>query len=141
MAVNDVKQIQWVVEAPRTLAVVGLSDNPARPSYHVAEEMQKRGYKIVPVSPKGETILGEKVYRSLKEIPFPVDVVDVFRAPQYVPDVVKDIEQMAQKPKLVWLQEGVVNDEAVAQLQSMGIPAVQDVCVFKERERWENLPR
>lgn len=140
MPVNDPKQIQWAVEAPRTVAVVGLSDNPARPSYHVAEEMQKRGYKIVPVTPKGETILGEKVYRSLKEIPFPVDIVDVFRAPQHVPEVVKDIEQMAQKPKLVWLQEGVVHDEAVKELEQMGIPAVQNLCIYKERVRWENLP-
>lgn len=132
VAVNDAKTIGWVLEAPRTLAVVGLSDKPERPSYHVGEEMQKRGHKIVPVSPKGETILGEQVYRSLKEIPFPVDVVQVFRAPQYAMDVVRDIEQMAQKPQVIWMQEGVVNDEAVAAAEAMGIEPVQDRCLYKE---------
>ncbi|MFZ5815459.1 MAG: CoA-binding protein [Bacillota bacterium] len=132
MALNDPKVIQWVVESPRTLAVVGLSDKPDRPSHHVAEEMQQRGYKIVPVTPKGETILGEKVYRSLAEIPFPVDVVDVFRAPPYVMEVVRDMAQMASKPKVLWLQEGVINAEAVAAAEAMGIDVVQDRCVYKE---------
>jgi len=129
---NDPKLIAWVFESPKTVAVVGLSDNPERPSYHVSEEMQARGYKIVPVSPKGETILGEKVYRSLAEIPFPVDVVDVFRAPQHVPEVVRDMEQMQTRPKLLWLQEGVVNDDAVATAQGFGVPAVQNLCIYKE---------
>ncbi len=132
MPVNDPTIIAGVFESPKTIAVVGLSDNPERPSFHVSEEMQQRGYKIVPVTPKGETILGEKVYRSLAEIPFPVDVVDVFRASQHVMDVVRDMEQMATRPKLIWLQEGVVNDEAVAAAEAMGVAAVQDRCIYKE---------
>lgn len=132
MAVNDPKVIQWVVESPRSLAVVGLSDKPDRPSYHVSEEMQARGYKIIPVTPKKGPILGEQVYRSLAEIPFPVDVVDVFRAPEHVMDVIRDIEQMQTKPKVLWLQEGVVNDEAVAAAEAMGIEAIQDRCIYKE---------
>lgn len=132
MAVNDPKTIAWVLERPRVLAVVGLSDNPARPSYHVSQEMQRRGYRIVPVNPKGGEILGEKVYASLKEIPFPVDVVQVFRAPQYALDVVREICEMATKPKVLWMQEGVVNDEAVAEAEAMGLLAVQDRCLYKE---------
>ncbi len=132
MAVNDPNTVAWVLNGPKVLAVVGLSDNPARPSYHVSQEMQRRGYRIVPVNPKGGEILGEKVYASLKEIPFPVDVVQVFRAPQYALDVVREIGEMATKPKVLWMQEGVVNDEAVAEAEAMGLLAVQDRCLYKE---------
>ena len=132
MAVNDPNTLAWVLNGPKVLAVVGLSDNPARPSYHVSQEMQRRGYRIVPVNPKGGEILGEKVYASLKEIPFPVDVVQVFRAPQYALDVVREIGEMATKPKVLWMQEGVVNDEAVAEAEAMGLLAVQDRCLYKE---------
>lgn len=131
MAVNDPQVIAWVLEAPRTLAVVGLSDNPERPSYEVSEEMQSRGHTIIPVTPKGEEILGQKVYRSLLEIPFPVDVVQLFRAPQYALDAVREIAKMAVKPKVLWMQEGVVNEEAVAAAQEMGIAAIQDRCLYK----------
>lgn len=135
MAVNDSRVIQWVLESPRTVAVVGLSDKPDRPSYHVSEEMKHRGHKIVPVTPKGETILGEKVFRSLEEIPFPVDVVNVFRAPQYAMDVIREIGKMKMKPKVLWMQEGVVNDEAVDAAEAMGIDPVQDRCLYKEAVR------
>lgn len=131
MAENDVKVIEWVLSGPKKLAVVGLSNKPDRPSYHVSEEMQARGHKIIPVTPKGDEILGEKVYRSLAEIPFPVDVVQVFRAPEYAMDVVRDIARMETKPKVLWMQEGVVNDEAVAEAEKMGIRAVQDICLYK----------
>lgn len=135
MTVNDPKVVQWVVETPRTLAVVGLSDKPDRPSYHVSKEMQQRGHKIVPVTPKKGPILGETVYRSLAEIPFPVDVVQVFRAPEHAMDVVRDMEQMATRPKVLWMQEGVVNGEAVAAAAAMGIDPVQDRCLYKEAVR------
>jgi len=132
VAVNDPNTIAWVLNGPKVLAVVGLSDNPARPSYHVTEEMQRRGYRIVPVNPKDGEILGEKVYTSLREIPFPVDVVQVFRASQYALDVVREIGEMAAKPKVLWMQEGVVNDEAVAEAEAMGLLTVQDRCLRKE---------
>ncbi|MFZ5823164.1 MAG: CoA-binding protein [Bacillota bacterium] len=136
MAVNDPKVIKWAVEAPRTIAVVGLSDKPDRPSYHVSEEMQQRGHKIVPVTPKrADTILGEKVYRSLAEIPFPVDVVDVFRRSETIMEVVQEIEQMQTKPKVLWLQQGIVNDEAMAAAEAMGIDGVQDHCIYVEATR------
>lgn len=136
MSVNDPNAIRWVVESPKTLAVVGLSDNPARPSYSVSQEMKERGYRIVPVTPKkADTILGEKVYGSLAEIPFPVDVVNVFRASEHVMDVVRDMERMTTKPKVLWLQQGIVNQEAMAAAQAMGIDPVQDRCIYVEAAR------
>lgn len=132
MAVNDPKTVAWVLDEPKVLAVVGLSDNPERPSYRVSAEMQRRGYRIVPVNPKGGEILGEKVYSSLREIPFPVDVVQVFRAPQYALDVVREIGEMVARPRVLWMQEGVVNDEAVAEAEALGLLTVQDRCLYKE---------
>jgi len=138
MAVNDPKTIEWVLQSPRVLAVVGLSDNPARPSHSVSAAMQRRGYRIVPVTPKGGEILGEKVYASLPEIPFPVDVVQVFRAPQYAVDVVREIAAMQTRPKVLWMQEGVVNDQAVAEAEALGLVVVQDRCLYKEAVKAEN---
>ncbi|MBP2017908.1 putative CoA-binding protein [Symbiobacterium terraclitae] len=135
MAVNDPKTIAWVLERPRVLAVVGLSDNPERPSHRVSKAMQQRGYRIVPVTPKGGEILGEKVYASLTEIPFPVDVVQVFRAPQYAVDVVREVAQMKAPPRVLWMQEGVVNDQAVAEAEALGLAVVQDRCLYKEAVR------
>lgn len=123
------------VRRPKVLAVVGLSEKPDRPSHHVSEAMQKMGFKIVPVAPRGETILGEQVYHSLAEIPFPVDVVQVFRAPQYVPGVLADLKQMQHKPKLLWLQEGVINEEAAAEAEAYGLQVVMNRCTFKEANR------
>lgn len=135
MTVNDPKVIQWVVESPKTLAVVGLADKPSRPAYHVSEEMKARGFRIVPVHPRGEAVFGEQAYRSLAEIPFPVDVVNVFRRSETIMDVVRDMEQMAAKPKVLWLQQGIVNDEAMEAAAAMGIERVQDRCIYVEAVR------
>jgi predicted CoA-binding protein len=143
---NDEQAVHWLLESPtlsttadqqrpKVLAVVGLSDNPDRPSYRVSRFMQSRGYRIVPVGPKGEQILGEQVYRSLQEIPFPVDVVQVFRAPQYVPEVLADARQMQHKPRMLWLQEGVVHEEAAREAVAYGLETVMDRCTWKEFDR------
>ena len=137
---NDAKVIEWVLSGPKKLAVVGLSNKPDRPSYEVSAAMQERGHKIVPVTPKGDEILGEKVYRTLGEIPFPVDVVQVFRAPEYAMDVVRDIAKMGTKPRVLWMQEGVVNDEAVAEAERMGLEPIQDLCLYKEAVKVERRP-
>jgi predicted CoA-binding protein len=134
--INEEKAIRTLLESPgKTIAVVGLSDNQERPSYRVAAFLQKQGYKIVPVSPKGETILGEPVYRTLASIPFPVDVVDVFRAPQAVPEVLADLKAMQHKPAMLWLQEGVVHPEAAAEAEAYGLTVVMDRCLWKEHDR------
>lgn len=142
---NSEQVIRWIFGSPtlaeggayrpKTIAVVGLSDNPERPSYHVAQFLQSMGFKIVPVTPKGDYLLGEKVYRSLSEIPFRVDVVDVFRAPQHVPEVLADVKAMESKPRILWLQEGVIHDEAAAGAIAYGLHTVMDRCMLKEARR------
>jgi len=144
---NDEAAVRWVLESPfapvadgvgarrKVIAVVGLSENPERPSYRVARYLQSKGYCIVPVAPKGEMILDEPVYRSLTEVPFPVDVVDVFRAPQHVPDVLGDLKTMQQKPLLLWLQEGVIHQDAAAEAVAFGLHTVMDRCLWKEYDR------
>lgn len=143
--VNDEGVIRWVlnsgfvtedgVRRPKVVAVVGLSDNPARPSYRVSRKMQRLGYRIIPVSPKGDYILGEQVYRSLQEIPFPVDVVQVFRAPQYAMEVLNDTKQMQHKPRIFWLQEGVINEQATAASVEYGLQTIHNRCTYKEAQR------
>lgn len=136
--INEEAAIRALLESadgPKVIAVVGLSDNPERPSYRVARFMQSQGYRIVPVTPKGEAILGEQVYRSLAAIPFPVNAVDVFRAPDHVPQVLADLKQMPHRPEYLWLQEGVVNPEAAAEAEAYGLKVVMDRCLWKEHDR------
>jgi O-acetylhomoserine (thiol)-lyase len=143
--VNDEGVIRWILNSSfvtssgerrsKSIAVVGLSDNPGRPSYRVTRKMQRMGYKIIPVSPKGDYILGEKVYRSLQEIPFPVDVVQVFRAPKYVMAILEDVKQMQHKPRVFWMQEGVTNEEAASGAVAYGLQTVQNRCTYKEAQR------
>jgi O-acetylhomoserine (thiol)-lyase len=143
--VNDEGVIRWLLNNPyatengvrraKVLAVVGLSDNPARPSYRVARKMQRMGYKIVPVNIKGDYILGEQVYRSLQEIPFPVDVVQVFRAPQHALNAMEAVKEMQHKPRIFWLQEGVINDEAAEASVAYGLQTVHNRCTYKEAQR------
>lgn len=141
VGLNDETAIRWLLESPteegraKTFAVVGLSDNPERPSYRVARQLQSLGYRIVPVGPKGETILGEPVYRTLAEVPFAVDVVQVFRAPQYLPEVLADAQRMAHKPRLFWMQEGVVHEEGAREALAYGLHTVMDRCAWKEYDR------
>ncbi len=114
----------------KTIAVVGLSPDPFRPSHTVAAYMQRRGYRIVPVNPYCEIVLNEKVYPSLDRIPFPVDVVDVFRRSEDVAEVVE--QAIAKKAKAVWLQEGVVDEFAAERARRAGLTVVMDRCILKE---------
>jgi predicted CoA-binding protein len=133
---NEPNVIEEILENTKTIAVVGISNKPDRPSYHVAAEMQRRGYRIVPVNPVLQEVLGETCYPSLREIPFPVDMVDVFRAPEFVPQIVEDT--IAIHAKYLWLQEGVVHPEAVAHAEASGIQVVADRCLYKEHVRWQD---
>jgi len=114
----------------KTIAVVGMSFDPDRPSYSVAMYMQSRGCKIVPVRPGGGTILGEKVYDKLGDIPFKVDLVDVFRASRFVSTHVD--EALAIGAPAIWMQEGVIDDAAAARAKVAGLFVVMDRCVLKE---------
>ena len=117
----------------RTIAVVGLSPQPARPSYRVAQAMQRYGYRIVPVRPLVDEVLGEKAYASLTDIPFAVDLVDVFRAAEHIPAIVGQC--LALHLPAIWIQEGIVHDEAAQQAQAGGMTVVMDRCLLKEYVR------
>jgi predicted CoA-binding protein len=114
----------------RTIAVVGLSDKPDRASYQVARYLQRQGYRIIPVNPAVAEILGEKAYASLRDIPEKVDLVDVFRRPDAVPEIVADA--IAIGARTVWLQEGVVHNAAADQARAAGLHVVMNKCLLKE---------
>ena len=118
----------------RTIAVVGLSPQPSRPSHRVASDLQRFGYRIIPVRPAVEQVLGEKAYASLREVPDKIDLVDVFRAPQYV-DAIVD-ECIALKLPALWLQDGVVNEPAALKARAAGITVVMDRCVYRDYVRF-----
>lgn len=129
------EEIKNILSNCRTVAVVGISPKPDRPSYVVASYLQSRGYRIVPVRPDGETLLEEKVYRSLLEIPeeIEIDIVDIFRKSGDVPPVVE--EAILRKAKVVWMQEGVVNPQAGDKAEKAGLKVVMDRCIKKEHQR------
>ncbi len=108
----------------RTIAVVGISLNPERPSYYVSKYMQEQGYRIIPVNPLIEEALGEKSYPDLKSVPEPIDMVDVFRRSELVGPVVDEAIEVGVK--YIWMQDGVINEEAAAKAEAAGIPVVMD---------------
>ncbi|MDR0664811.1 MAG: CoA-binding protein [Helicobacteraceae bacterium] len=114
----------------KTIAIAGLSPDPSKPSHYVSEYLQKRGYKIAPIYPKGETILGERVYGSLTQIPDCVDMVVMFRKASYANGLIDEAIARGDV-KVFWLQEGIINDEACEKAARRGIVAVQDRCAMK----------
>ena len=123
-------QLRSLLQEVRTIAVVGLSPRPERPSYWVSRAMQGFGYRIVPVRPAVAEVLGEKAYPRLSDIPFPVDLVDVFRAADEVGPIVD--ECIALGVRRIWLQDGVVNLEAAERARAAGITVVMDRCVWRD---------
>ena len=124
------QEIKRLLASAKSIAVVGLSPRPDRPSHGVAAAMQRFGYRIVPVHPAVDTILGEKAYPDLDHLPEPVDIVDVFRAPEHVDAIVDQC--IAHKCPTLWLQEGVVNEAAAERAWSAGITVVMDRCIYKD---------
>ena len=116
-----------------TIAVVGLSENPAKPSHYVSEYMQRHGYKIYPVNPTIDTVLGEKSYPSLTALPVKPDVVNVFRVPSLIPAIVD--EMLMLDLKNIWVQQGIVNREAAERAEQGGIHVVMDRCIMVEHRR------
>ena len=108
----------------KTIAVVGLSDNPQRDSHRVAKYLQSQGYRIIPVNPMIQETLGEKSYPDLKSVPEPIDMVDIFRRSELVAPVVD--EAIAVGARYIWMQDGVVNQEAAARAEAAGIPVIMD---------------
>lgn len=130
---SDINTLRRVLRECRTLAVVGLSADWYRPSYFAAKYMQEHGYRIIPVNPRYESILGEKCYPSLSAIPKEVDLVDVFRKPADTPAIAE--EAVAIGAKALWLQIGVINDEARKIAEQSGLTVVMDRCVKIEYAR------
>lgn len=128
--VPDRKQIGEWLKQYKTIAVVGLSDNPERTSYQISEAMQQAGYRIIPVNPNVSNVLGEKAYPNLLEIPEPVDIVNVFRRSEHTPDVAREAVKI--KPKLLWLQQGVTHDETARIAEEAGLPLIMDRCIKVE---------
>ena len=127
------QRIEAILSGSKTVAVVGISDKPDRPSHAVAKYLQGRGYRVIPVNPLLTEVLGEKAYKSLVEIPKRVDLVDVFRKSADVPEVAEEAVRIGAR--FFWMQEGVVSDRAREILDAAGIPWVMDRCMMKELEK------
>jgi uncharacterized protein len=125
--------IRVILEKYRTLAVVGLSSRISRPSFGVTAYMQAYGYRIIPVNPNETSVLGEKAYRSLDDLPEAPEVVVVFRRSDSVPDVVEGA--IRKGAKVLWMQEGVIHEEAAQRAREAGIFVVQDRCILKEHAK------
>jgi predicted CoA-binding protein len=126
-------EVRTLLEGVRSIAVVGLSPNPGRPSHRIAKRLLQWGYRVIPVRPAVDAVLGEKAYARLADVPEPVDLVDVFRAADAVGPVVEDC--IARRFSALWLQEGIVNEAAARRAQSAGITVVMDRCLAVEMRR------
>lgn len=129
------ERVRELLLGARRIAVIGLSADPSRPSHWVSEYMQGAGYEIIPVHPNGGVVLGAPVHQDLAGAAAtgPIDIVNVFRRPEHIPELVDDI--IAVKPGLVWLQAGIRNDAAAARLEGAGVPVVQDRCIMVDHRR------
>jgi predicted CoA-binding protein len=127
------EEVREVLRGARTVAVVGLSDKPDRASYRVAAYLQGHGYRVVPVNPNVTRVLGERAYARLRDVPDRVDLVDVFRRPEHVPEIVEDA--IAVGARAVWMQEGVVHNAAAERARAAGLTVVMNKCAMKEHLR------
>jgi predicted CoA-binding protein len=123
-------EIRDILKTAKVIAVVGLSDKPDRDSHHVAAYMQRAGYRIIPVNPAVKEVLGEKAYASVRDVPEKVDIVDIFRKPEAVPEVVEDA--ITAGAKVVWMQEGIAHNAAADRARAAGLKVVQSRCILKE---------
>lgn len=125
-------KVEEILKKYRDIAVVGISDKPDRYSYQVAKFLMDRGYNIIPVNPMLDQWMGKKVYRDIHSIDGNVDVVDIFRRPEFVEDIVMDSKG---KAKVIWMQEGIINEDAAKLANDMGMEVVMDKCMKKEYEK------
>jgi uncharacterized protein len=125
--------ITAVLRQSKTIAVVGLSSNPLRPSHEVASYLQRAGYTIIPVNPNESEVLGQKSYARLEDVPVPIDIVDVFRRPEHVPAIADSA--IAIHAKCLWLQQGITHAEAAAKARAAGLFVIEDACLFIEHKK------
>lgn len=133
---NEADQITQLLKTAHTIAVVGLSDSPLRPSYGVAEYLQSRGYRIIPVNPALTEVLGEKCYPTLTDIPATerLDIVDIFRRPEFVPAIV-DAAIDRGNVGAIWMQDGIVHHEAAEKARRAGLAVIMDQCLLREHRQ------
>jgi uncharacterized protein len=122
-----------ILRSAHTIAVVGLSSKRYRPSYGVAEYMQRAGYRIIPVNPEESEVLGEKAYPDLDHVPEAIDIVDIFRRSEFVPEIVE--AAIRKGAKAIWMQEDVIHEEAARRAQEAGLDVVMDRCILKDHRR------
>ena len=122
-----------ILQSARTVAVVGLSGKRYRPSYGVAEYLKREGYRVVPVNPEETEVLGEKSYPDLDSVPGEIDVVDIFRRPEFVPEIVE--AAIRKGAKVIWMQEGVIHEEAARRAREAGLTVIMDRCILKDHRR------
>jgi predicted CoA-binding protein len=127
------RNIAEILRSARTIAVVGLSSKRYRPSHGVSEYLQRAGYRIVPVNPEETEVLGEKSYPDLESVPGPIDIVDIFRRSEFVPDIVE--AAIRKGAKAVWMQEDVIHEAAGRRAAEAGLDVVMDRCILKDHRR------
>jgi predicted CoA-binding protein len=132
-ASDSADPILEILKKYKRIAVVGLTSNPARPSYEVTEYMQRAGYRIIPVNPNEKEVLGEKSYARLEDVPEKIEIVDVFRRAEDVPPVVEGAIRVGAK--VVWMQLGIENAEAAERARAAGLMVVEDACIFMEHRK------
>jgi predicted CoA-binding protein len=135
---SESEAITQILDSSKTLAVVGLSNDRMRPSFHVAEYLKSVGYKITPVNPFETEVLGEKSYPRLQDVPTPIDIVQIFRRPQFVSEIVDAAIQI--RTRCVWMQEGIVHAEAAERARQAGILVIMNRCMLKEHLRRSRQP-
>ena len=123
-----------ILQMYKKIAVVGLSSDPGRASYGVTRYMQNSGYEITPVNPNEVNVLGEKAYASLEEVPGPIEIVDIFRRPECVPEVVE--AAIRRKAKVIWMQLGVAHEESAQRARAAGLEVVMDLCILQEHMKY-----
>ena len=126
LSAEQIARIRKILKNSKTIAVVGLSPKPHRPSHQVASYLMEAGYTIIPVNPGQDAILGQTCYPSLRDIPSPVDMVDIFRRPEAILPIVEDAIDIGVK--FIWMQEGIINMEAAAKAEAAGLTVVMDRC-------------
>lgn len=131
---NTADEISEILASSKTIAVVGLSPKEERPSNRVARYLIEHGYEIFPVNPMHDEILGRKSYASVRDLPIEVDIVDIFRRPNAVPEIVSEAIELGAKT--IWMQERIVNNEAANEARAAGLSVVMDKCILKEHGKW-----
>lgn len=126
-------EIVAILKAAKTIAVIGASLKPERPSHWISVYLKEQGFKVIPVNPGLSEVLGDKCYKSLSDIPEPVDIVDIYREPGAVPAIVD--EAIAKKAKVIWMQQGIVHNEAADKARAAGLKVVMNKCIYQEHQK------